>query len=566
MVRLRLTIAPLLALFTALAHGEISARLSSNSIEELESVRLVIRAHNTRESEALNLAELQENFHIMGNNTSTQYQYINGRAQSWVDYQITLQPKKVGVLTIPPIRIGNLATKPLILEVQPLAASTRQQIDELVFYQQQFSSSKAYVQSQILMQRKLFYSNGVQLYGGQPGAPKIENAAVITLGENQATTVQRNGRTYGVVTQNYAIFPEASGSLEIPAVEMTASVRMLNNGRVSRKGVRVATEPKTITVLPIPTNYPENSPWLPATNVSLSQTFEPTLTQNSVDVGDTLTQVVKITVQSNTGSIVPPLSSALPENTFREYPEPAELIDSTQGINVVGQRIERRNLMPLTPGPLTLPRVEVVWWDTNTNEVKRSALDSTSFIANGEPINQQTTAAQESAQGSASLFTDGEKTSEQPVIETLDIEIPSGASQWLQWALAAVAFVIALIAVFKAFKRTLTNQRWALRRTRKTLLHRIETADSQGVQQSLGQYLQTRYALSSDQALETWVSDQPEAKRFVRLLAIWCYSEEPATDVPEDLMKLAQQLFHSQAAAPNKAKSGMSLPALYPST
>ena len=566
MVRLRLTIAPLLALFTALAHGEISARLSSNSIEELESVRLVIRAHNTRESEALNLAELQENFHIMGNNTSTQYQYINGRAQSWVDYQITLQPKKVGALTIPPIRIGNLATEPLVLEVRPLATSTRQQIDELVFYQQQFSSSKAYVQSQILMQRQLFYSNGVQLYGGQPGAPKIENAAVITLGENQATTVQRNGRTYGVVTQNYAIFPEASGSLEIPAVEMTASVRMLNNGRVSRKGVRVATEPKTITVLPIPTNYPENSPWLPATNVSLSQAFEPTLTQNSVDVGDTLTQVVKITVQSNTGSIVPPLYSALPENTFREYPEPAELIDSTQGINVVGQRIERRNLMPLTPGPLTLPRVEVVWWDTNTNEVKRSALDSTSFMAQGEPINQQTTAAQESAQGSVSLFTDGEKTSEQPVIETLDIEIPSGAAQWLQWALAAVAFVIALIAVFKAFKRTLTNQRWALRSARKTLLHRIETADSQGVQQSLGQYLQTRYALSSDQALETWISDQPEAKRFVRLLAIWCYSEEPATDVPEDLMKLAQQLFHSQAAAPNKAKSGMSLPALYPST
>ncbi len=565
MVSLRLTIALLLALFTALAHGEISARLSSNSIEELESVRLVIRAHNTRESESLNLAGLQENFHIMGNNTSTQYQYINGRAQSWVDYQITLQPKKVGALTIPPIRIGNLATKTLILEVRPLAASTRQQIDELVFYQQQFSSSKAYVQSQILMQRQLFYSNGVQLYGGQPGAPNIENAAVITLGENQATTVQRNGRTYGVVTQNYAIFPEASGALTIPAVEMTASVRMLNNGRVSRKGVRVATELKTIMVMPIPNNYPKNSPWLPATDVLLSQAFEPKLMQNTVDVGDTLTQVVKITVESNTGSIVPPLSSALPENTFREYPEPAELIDSTQGINVVGQRIERRNLMPLTPGTLTLPSIEVVWWDTNTNEVKRSTLDATSFKAQGESINQRTTAAEESAQGNTSLFAGGEKTSEQPAVEELDIEIPIAASQRLQWAFAAIAFVIGLIAVFQAFKRTLTNQSWALRRARKTLLHRIEAADAQGIQQSLRQYLQVRYALLPDKALETWISEQPEARRFVRLLALWRYSEEPATDVPEDLMKLAQQLFHSQAAAPNKANSGMSLPALYPS-
>ena len=29
-------------------------------------------------------------------------------------------------------------------------------------------------------------------------------------GENSATTVQRNGKVYGVVTQNYAIFPESA--------------------------------------------------------------------------------------------------------------------------------------------------------------------------------------------------------------------------------------------------------------------------------------------------------------------------------------------------------------------
>ena len=180
MVGLRVAVTLLFTLFAALGHSEISTRLSSNSIEELESVRLLIRAHNTRESEALDLTGLQDQFHIMGNNTSTQYQYINGRTQSWVDYQITLQPKTVGALTIPPIRIGNLSTKAMTLDVRPLAPSARQQIDELVFYQQQFSSTKAYVQSQILMQRQLFYAGGVQLYGGQPGAPNIENASVIT--------------------------------------------------------------------------------------------------------------------------------------------------------------------------------------------------------------------------------------------------------------------------------------------------------------------------------------------------------------------------------------------------
>ena len=99
-----------LTLLVSHVHGDISARLSCESIEELESVRLVIRAHNTRRAESLDLTDLEENFHIMGNNTSSQYKYVNGRTQSWVDYQITLQPRKTGALSIPPIRVGSPST------------------------------------------------------------------------------------------------------------------------------------------------------------------------------------------------------------------------------------------------------------------------------------------------------------------------------------------------------------------------------------------------------------------------------------------------------------------------
>ena len=49
-----------LTLFVPHVHGDISARLSSESIEELESVRLVIRAHNTRRAESLDLTDLEE--------------------------------------------------------------------------------------------------------------------------------------------------------------------------------------------------------------------------------------------------------------------------------------------------------------------------------------------------------------------------------------------------------------------------------------------------------------------------------------------------------------------------
>ena len=111
-------------------------RLSNDSIEELESVRLVIRAHDTRRAETLDLTDL-EKFHIMGNNTSSQYQYINGRLRAgWITNHTATE--KTGKLPIPPIRIGSFSTQPLTLDVQPLAPSTRQQINELVFYEQTF--------------------------------------------------------------------------------------------------------------------------------------------------------------------------------------------------------------------------------------------------------------------------------------------------------------------------------------------------------------------------------------------------------------------------------------------
>jgi hypothetical protein len=554
-----------LTLFAPHVHGDISARLSSESIEELESVRLVIRVHNTRRAESLDLTDLEENFHIMGNNTSSQYKYVNGRTQSWVDYQITLQPRKTGTLAIPPIRVGNLSTNPLALDVRPLTPSTRRQIDELVFYEQQFSSSSVFVQSQISMQRKLFYSNGVQLYGGQPAAPDIPNAKVVTLGENQTTTIQRNGRNYGVVTQSYAIFPEASGNLTIPAVEMTASVRVLNSGRVSRKGVRVATKEKTITVKPIPDAYPKTAPWLPAKNVSISQNFEPTLTEGPVEVGDTLTQVVKITAERNTGASIPPLSSALSGDAFRAYPEAAQLINNARGSDVIGQRIERRNLMPLRPGSLELPSATIVWWDTEANEVRRSTLAATVFQAQGNSINQQRVTSEAPASDAAAP-TDGSNSEIEPSIadaSNTDVAVP--LSQLLQWSVVVIAILLGIVIAARGLNAALKTRTWILRQSRKRLLQQIAAADAPMIQSSLRHYLQLRYAQPADKAIQAWREEQPEAQKLIRLLDRWCYGAEQIATSREKALALATELLSHNRSSSEKQKKREPLPALYPS-
>ena len=554
---------------TCLGHAELSTRLSSDRIEELESVRLVIRDHGAQQTETLDLTELQNNFHIMGNNTSKQYQYINGRTQSWVDYQITLQPKRTGNLAIPPINIGTKSTSPLTVRVVPLAPATRQKIDELVFYEQTFSTLDAYVQSQILMQRQLFYSNGVQLYGGQPTAPKIDDAVVITLGENRASTVQRDGKLYGVVTQNYAIFPESSGTLTVPSVEMTASVRVLNNNRVSRKGVRVSTEPQAINVRPVPNNYPPNKPWLPATDVTITQGFEPDVTQGSIKVGDTFTQTIQVTATSNTGSIVPPLTFSVQREKFRQYPEPPELEDDTLGNEVIGQRIERRNFIALQPGALSLPSSEVFWWDTQSNRLRSATLPATPISVTGTAITSQSNEASQAITPEQSSAAPQSSPSTS-ITEKQNLATDLSTSRITPGLLGKLGLgLIVIVMVWLSWRyaqRPYQMRQRALERCRKDLLKKIQNQNFDNIQPLVSGYLKLRYGLTHNKAREAWINDQPEAATLLHLLDQSSYDQKTKTPDEDRILQLATNLLNTKPAKAQKEKRRALLPALYPQT
>ena len=373
-----------ISIWSTASNAELSTRLSRSSIDELESVQLTIRANGTRSVEELDLSELEKNFQVLNTNTSSQYQYINGNEQSWVDYQITLKPRIAGTLTIPSLTIGNESSLPLTLKVRPISQSLRDEINQLVFFEVETSKESVYVQEQLLFTRRLVYSNGVQLYNEIPGPPKIANALVLILGETRSGTTERNGKKYGVVEQRFAIFPEMSGKLEIPAIDITASVRLIERGRVSRKGVRVSTTDLLVNVMPVPEAYPEEAPWLPAQAIIITQTLEPGVSK--ANVGDTLQRKIQVRIDGNTGSILPSLNAQPSESLFSIYPTAPSIKDDTSGDSVIGFRTESSSIVPLRPGQLSLGETSITWWDTVSNEVRTSVLADSRISAAGSAI------------------------------------------------------------------------------------------------------------------------------------------------------------------------------------
>lgn len=373
-----------LAFCVQAANAAVQARVEPPVVDEMESVRLTLRVDGSNSTEALDLSALDGDFEVLGTNTSSQFQSINGQVQSWVEYQINLRPKRPGKLEIPAIAVGGQSTRPLSITVRPLAPEVRRAIDRMVFFEVDVSPNPVYVQAEALMTRRLYYASGVQIYSDLPGVPDIPNAVVLPVGDTRSTTEVRPEGRYGVLQQRYAIFPEQSGSLVIPEISVTSSVRIESGGRTRRSGIRVSTPEIRLEVLPVPASYPADAPWLPARDVSIRDDWAQGAL--SFELGEPARRKLTVEVAGNTGSSIPPIELNLPQDSFKQYPEPARIDENTATEHVVGTREQAYSIVPVAPGTPQLPELRLTWWDTVNEQVRIATAAAAPVRIAGDPL------------------------------------------------------------------------------------------------------------------------------------------------------------------------------------
>ena len=384
---LRMAWLALAAALTANANAAVTATLDRQVIDELGTVQLTVRVEGASQTDDLDATPLEREFEVLGINNATQVQIVNGQVSQWVEHRINLRPKRSGWLDIPPLSLGGQQSPTLRLQVVPLDAGARDAIDTMILFEAEASPDPVRVQAQTILTRSLLYTAGVQVYGDLPTAPEIPGALVIPLGENRSATAIRQGRQYGVLEQRYALFPERNGQLRIPEVSVNSSVRLSGPTGTRRSGIRVSTPEIHIDVLPIPSDYPAEQPWLPAEDVSITQAWQPA--DPSFAVGEPVQRTVTVTVLGNTGSAVPPLNLSLSERFFKQYPEPVHLDDGNSGLGVQGSRRETHTLIPVHPGEAQLPPLRLTWWDSVNERVRQAVLPGRELRITGEASVEQ---------------------------------------------------------------------------------------------------------------------------------------------------------------------------------
>ena len=249
-----------------------------------ESLRLTITGDASERLDQLDLAALQFDWEILSSSSSTNTSFINGSRSTTRTLTLDLLPLRDGLLSIPALSTGGKRTTPIGVTVNPQTVSAGG--GDSVRFSIDIDKQSVYIQEQIVL--TVTIEQAINLDGAEVTQLELENAIVEELTRRNFQR-QINGRLWRVTQLRYAIYPQQRGTLEIPALALTAREvlpgRSLLGARLGKR-FRLSEDPVTINIKPVPESFP-GSIWLPATSLELTQSWSKS--PETMEVGDSTT-------------------------------------------------------------------------------------------------------------------------------------------------------------------------------------------------------------------------------------------------------------------------------------
>ncbi len=346
--------------WSGLAGAGVRAFLDRDTITLGETVTLNVESDGQAGAEP-DLSPLASNFRLLGTSSSTQISLVNGRQSARRLWAVALEPLQAGILGIPSLEIGGERTDALTLTVLPAPQGATAAPGDDVFIEIEAAPRDPYVQQQVLYTLRLFYAVALE---GQLEEPQAAGVRVQRLGGDVRFQRRLGERRYEVIERRYALVPERSGPLSVPAPKFSGMVGDGGFGGFMRSGRRIQVSGDTVDldVKPRPTGGRE--PWLPATSLTLED--ESGALDGPFRVGEPLTLALRIRAVGLSAEQLPALLLPAIEGA-QVYPDQESTQTRDGGDRLVGERVRRFAVVPTRPGTLQLPALTVDWWDVEAD-------------------------------------------------------------------------------------------------------------------------------------------------------------------------------------------------------
>ena len=372
-----------------------TAFLQPERIFEGDIAELVIE-HNSKIPSlyALDLADLEVDFKVLGVKSGLARRFEANEMFHRMQWKIEILPRRSGSLSIPPIKVGEISTPALSLEVtrQTPALLARQN----VFFEIEAQPQNPYVGQPAKITMRLLHnipiSDGIML---EPGADNME---IYRNSSDSRYLINRNGREFNVLERSIALVAQSPGVVRLsPAnyrgVIKTESALSDANPAVPARRIYRNSEVLQLQVRnPPPTA--SGSVWLPARQLEISQHWD--AFAGDLKVGDSLGFSITIEAHGLPAEALPADLITGNSDKFKIYADQEVRSNRYQGNDLLGRLEQRFAVVVSQPGKITLPATILKWWDV-TRDIERIARLESRTLSVTNPVDAPSSIADLSA-------------------------------------------------------------------------------------------------------------------------------------------------------------------------
>ncbi|MCK4707956.1 MAG: protein BatD, partial [Gammaproteobacteria bacterium] len=270
------------------------------------------------------------------------------------------------------------------------SSATNSAADKNLFLETELDQQTAYVQAQLIYTVRLYRSIDIQ--NASLTEPELSDADAIVekLGEDKRYQTTRNGVRFIVIERRYAIFPQQSGNLSIQPVQFNGQIvsqrrSFFDITPFNNITKRIQSKQIDITVKPVP-NIFKNKNWLPSSELKLVDEWP----ENTVfKVGEPVTRTISLLATGLTAAQLPVISNQEIEN-IKQYPDQPTLNNQTDKNGIIGIRQEKIAFIPTLAGKITLPEINIPWWNTRSGKLEYARIETKTIDVKGSTQLTQT--------------------------------------------------------------------------------------------------------------------------------------------------------------------------------
>lgn len=377
----------LLAQLYSLSHAQ-TAYLRSNQIFAGDIAELIIEFDNKIPSlYALDTSALEPDFEVLDINSSISRMFEPDKAFYRMQWKIEILPRRTGNLRIPALRVGDIYTPVLMLEVAPQSAELSSTSN--VYVELQARPENPYVNQQIQIVIRVIHN--IPLFDGKLLDPEVENLDTYRAGAESIYSIFRNGNEFQVLERELSITTRSPGEIRIPPAiyrgliksdgSTSATGLMTKSRRINRNSEAVHLQVRTP-----PPGFSGNN-WLPARQLELEQHWDEII--GELHVGDSLGLTLSIEAKGLAAEALPAGLLSIDSDRVKIYADQETRSNRFDDRELIGQLDQHFAVIVTQPGVIEIPTTLLKWWDIEQDAEKVAILEGRKWIVSRSSIVQR---------------------------------------------------------------------------------------------------------------------------------------------------------------------------------